>query len=309
MSSPESWARRKALRLVLPYLILATLWIVGSDSLVLLLLPGGSLPQTIKGIGFVLITSLFLYLLLLPTFRDLQLRISREREQCKGRERAERALRDSLEVQTALVQELHHRVKNNLQVLNSLISLQMAASRDEERRQLLRRVVERIRSISVVEEELYRLKQLHAIDLSPVITNLVAYLDPGEHPVRPQILQQIDDVRVPLSDAVPIAIITQELMTNAISHAFDERTLETAVVNIALTRSESGYQLLVRDNGRGIEGEALSPTRGTMGFAIIYTLVEQLDAELTYQNQDGSLFTLTVPISPPERYNRVTPAV
>lgn len=288
--------RGKAVRLVVPYFLLASLWILLSDHLANLLLPGTPIPQTVKGLAFVLVTSALLYRLLVPTFADLHERLQKQKEESEARLAADQALRDSLDVQVALVQELHHRVKNNLQVLNSLISLQMAASDEETQRQLLKRVVERIRSISVVEEELYQQKQLNAIELAPVISKLISYLDPGEHPVRPQILQQIADVRIPLNDAVPIALITQELVTNALTHAFPEGSMEGAVVEVALRRERAAYLLTVRDNGRGLESAGPVADGSTMGFSIIETLTEQLGAELTYRNDGGAAFHLTVPV-------------
>jgi len=202
------------------------------------------------------------------------------------------ALRVSLREKELLLQEVHHRVKNNLQIISSLFSLE-AEHTGEETRRILKRGQTRIRSISLVHEKLYRAADLSRIDLPGYIKSLATHLfhvylvDAG----KIRLETDFEEVSLDINSAIPCGLILNELISNALKHAFPES--RTGVIRIRLARVAGGsVELEVSDDGVGIPESLDVRNPEGFGFQIINLLVGQLEARLSLDRRDGTTFTL-----------------
>jgi two-component sensor histidine kinase len=225
----------------------------------------------------------------------LSARVDREREE-EQRRRAEREIRASLAEKETLLREIHHRVKNNLQVISSLLSLQSDASGDRDFLDLLTESQNRISSIALVHEELYKSTDLSRIDMGDYVEKLIsrmATIYREERSVECRI--DADPVRLNLDQAIPCGLIVNELVTNCYKHAFRDR--EDGKIVVRLRRSEGMLLLDVIDDGVGIPDPV--PAGGSLGWLLIQSLVGQLHGSAEVERNGGTRVTVTFPGSRP----------
>ncbi|MEW5867707.1 MAG: PAS domain S-box protein [Chloroflexota bacterium] len=209
------------------------------------------------------------------------------------RKQAEESLRQSLHEKEALLKEIHHRVKNNLQVVNSLLSLQAGQVSDPPTRQALFETQNRVRSMAFIHELLYRSADLGQVDFNDYLQKLTGYLY-RSYVIDPDLIRlEIDVQQVTLSidQAVPCGLMVNELVTNCFKHAFPAGRAGT--IQISMQRHTGQVILAVRDNGIGLpEGLELA-TANTLGFQLIQALSVQLKCSITLERAKGTHFTLT----------------
>ena len=209
------------------------------------------------------------------------------------REQAEEAIRLSLQEKEVLLREIHHRVKNNMQVISSLFNLQAAHTRSEECRGILKEAQARLRSMSLVHEKLYRSAHLSRIDFGGYIHSLAAHLvhiyRPSAGPVRLE--TDFEDVTLDITTAMPCGLLLSELISNALKHAFPDN--REGVIHLGLKRRPDGLiEIRVADNGIGFpEGLDFSQIE-SFGFQIVMLLVRQLDAKIELDRTGGTAFTV-----------------
>jgi two-component sensor histidine kinase/FixJ family two-component response regulator len=209
------------------------------------------------------------------------------------RKRTEEALLASLKVKEALLREIHHRVKNNMQVIASLLNLQVRLTKNEECRKVLIDGQTRIRSMSLVHEYLYRSPDLSKVDLTGYIRNISNYLSSVflDDPRRVRVEMELEEVLVDINSAVPCGILLNELIANALKHAFPGG--RTGVVRIGLRRQPSGVlEIRVADDGVGLPEGLDFRGAETMGLQIMNLLVGQLDAVLEIDRTKGTAVTV-----------------
>lgn len=202
-------------------------------------------------------------------------------------ERRRVELARALEQNRMLFQEVHHRVKNNLTTVLSLI--QMQAMAPEAKREL----GARIRAMAALHEQIYMSDQVGRVELSDYVRRLV---DGLRHtmPASVEIVCRLEDVEVDADQALPLGLIINEVATNAFKHAFPGGRPGT--VEVALERTASGgARISVRDDGIGFEPGSRSPG---MGSRLINGLCQQLRAECVFRGGDGTEFTVDFPLSP-----------
>lgn len=206
--------------------------------------------------------------------------------------RAEEALRRSLAEKVTLVQEVHHRVKNNLQVLSSLVSLQADDLDDPVVRAALRDTVHRIQSMALVHQELYAHDDLSRIRFDDYARSLCMALRTSLAPAAALTLDG-DEVEVPIERAVPAGLVLNELVTNAFKYgrSADGR----CVVHVRVERTTAGFAFVVSDEGPGL-GTA-PPRKGSMGATLIQALTRQLRAKRTLAEGPGASIRVDVPDS------------
>lgn len=210
------------------------------------------------------------------------------------RKKAEEQNKEALREKEVLLREIHHRVKNNMQIISSLLNLQSQSLRDPEIKAMFRESQDRIRTMALVHEKLYQTSDLSRIDFAEYIRSLVAYLFRA-YPTeagRIQLKTDMDKTFLDINTSIPCGLIVNELVSNALKHAFpDERKGEIA---IELRESEGGtLRLTVRDNGIGFpEGVDLRAT-DTLGLQIVTLLVDQIDGKLDVKRDRGAAFTVT----------------
>jgi len=210
------------------------------------------------------------------------------------RKRAEEALRASLREKEVLLREVHHRVKNNMQVISSLFNLQAGYTTNEECRGILKEGQTRIRSMSLVHEKLYQSRDLSKIDLAGYIESLAAHLFHVYlvNSAQVRMETEFEDVSVDINSAVPCGLILNELISNALKHAFPEG--RTGMIKIGLRRGPAGaVELRVADDGIGLPEGLDFRKAESFGLQIVNLLVDQLEAAIDLDRTKGTAFTMT----------------
>jgi PAS domain S-box-containing protein len=209
---------------------------------------------------------------------------------------AERRIRESLGEKEILLKEIHHRVKNNLQVISGLLYLQEEHVHDPLALEAFRESRTRIASMALVHEELYRATNLASIDLDVYIRELLPRLF-GHASKIPRIAFdcRLNPVSVPIEQAVPLGLVLNELLTNAYKHAFQHR--EDALLGISLEESLQRQEvvIVIRDDGPGLPPDFDPQRTDTLGMQLVVNLVRQLRGELTARTDGGAVFSLHFP--------------
>jgi len=210
------------------------------------------------------------------------------------RRRAEEQLRVSLNEKELLLKEVHHRVKNNLQVVSSLLNLQSASIRNPELLAVFKENQGRIHSMALVHEQLYKSKSLSQIDFAEYLQQLTPNLF-RSLAVNPSVIRlRLDLARILLSVevAIPCALIVNELVSNSLKYAFpDNRAGEIQIV--LRSGQDRSLILSVRDNGVGLPSALDCRRPRSLGLQLVNTLTLQLRGALEFQNQNGAQFTIS----------------
>jgi len=208
---------------------------------------------------------------------------------------AEERLKLILHEKDVLIKEIHHRVKNNLQVIVSLLYLQAKATGDPTCAAALLDSQTRIKSMALIHENLYQSGDFSSVDLDRYLRNLtgnlmVAY---GTDPGGIRVITEAEDVRVTVTTAIPLGLIANELIANALKYAFAGRDCG----EITLTAKKEGAQitLAIADNGRGIPPDLDWEHTPSLGFNLVRMLVRQLKGAITLDRTQGTAFVITVP--------------
>ncbi len=211
-----------------------------------------------------------------------------------ARKMMEDAVRASLREKEILLREIHHRVKNNMQVISSLLNLQADHVADADARRMLKEGQLRIRSMALIHEKLYQARDLSKVEFASYIQSLTAHLfkffkvDPGQ--VRLE--SDLEDVRLDINTAVPCGLLFNELISNVLKHAFPGGRKGT--VRIRLWREkDGGLKLRVADDGVGIP-QALDYRRAeSFGLQIVDLLIGQIEGKVELDRTNGTDFTVS----------------
>ncbi len=211
--------------------------------------------------------------------------ISRQKE-------TEASLLASLKEKELLLKEVHHRVKNNLQVISSLLSLQARELADPEVMQLFQESQGRVRSMALIHEQLYRSSDLARIDFFAYVQDLVTHLQRGLGSDASQVRFQLDIQPWPLAldQAIPCGMIVNELVSNAQKHAFPDG--QSGEIRVAFDRKGDGYLLTVADNGVGLQNGLTEDENSTLGLKVVQALVRQIRGELDVCHDGGTVFCI-----------------
>jgi PAS domain S-box-containing protein len=207
------------------------------------------------------------------------------------RKKAEAQIRSSLEEKDVLLKEIHHRVKNNMQVISSLLNLQSRHVQDTRVLDMFRESQRRIRSMALIHERLYQSSDLSRIEFSQYLRNLATHLFHSYQvdPSRVRLHLDTEEVFLNINTAIPCGLIVNELVSNAFKHGFpDGRTGEVGLELHPV--AGDGYRLRVRDDGVGFpEGLDFRRTE-TLGMQIVVTLVSQIEASIELRRERGVEF-------------------
>ncbi len=209
---------------------------------------------------------------------------------------AEERIRASLQEKDILLKEIHHRVKNNLQIISSLLNLQASAVEDGEIRDILLRSQSRVRSMALVHESLYQSGNLGEIDFADYIRRLAAYIKQayGSADKRIELDIRAEAVRMSINKAVPCGLILNELLTNAYKHGFARATHGS--IHVGLTRRGDLVDLIVRDNGDGIPAGLDLERVNSLGLQLVSSLANQLGGRIAILDEGVSVFALSFPL-------------
>ena len=205
-------------------------------------------------------------------------------------------LQQALEAQTALLHEVDHRVKNNLQMVSSLIVMQARTIPDENIQRSLRAMLERVEALSTVHRRLYQSDDVSRFDVSEFARDLATDLV-GASGRDISLDFRLSPVEVAAEKAAPIALIVNELITNAIKHAFAGH--DGAKLTVSVSGADGVCTVEVADNGKGIAGE---PRAGSFGMKLMRSIGRQLDANIEWTDAaPGTRARITMPITPARR--------
>jgi PAS domain S-box-containing protein len=210
------------------------------------------------------------------------------------RKRADERIRASLREKEVLLKEIHHRVKNNMQVISSLVALQAERLPDAAMRAVLQDVTHRVRSMALVHEKLYQSADMAQVQFAEYAQSLLNYLWRAHETTAPGIRLALDlePVQLSVNAAVPCGLVLNELASNALKHAFHSRA--DGEVSVVLRGSPEGRVCLrVRDNGTGLPAGLDWRQADTLGLRLVQMLAGQLDATVDVHSNKGTEFTVT----------------
>ncbi len=195
------------------------------------------------------------------------------------------ALQNALDEKSVLLREVYHRVYNNLQLVISLLGMQSRHFQSEEVRAGFRHVMDRVRSLSLVQQKLHRTEQYSAVDFSSYLRDLANSLVPPAKASDISIVFELDPLELTIDKAVPLGLIANELLTNAMKHAFPDK--RKGEIRISLSKRPGSRAVFsIADTGVGMDATDMSQSQG-VGARLIHQLAQQADAKVTVKSAGG----------------------
>ena len=210
------------------------------------------------------------------------------------RKEDEETIRSSLKEKEVLLKELHHRVKNNLNVISTLLDLQAEAIDDPKALRAMRESRNRVKSIALVHEQLYQSENLAKVDFKRYISDLVSQLFSayGTNEGSVTLEMDLDDLPVAIDTGIPFGLILNELVSNALKYAFPAG--RTGILRIGLKKRDGGTnELLVSDDGIGLPEGLDFMNAESLGFQLVTILVRQLGGQIELVKGRGTTFRMT----------------
>ncbi len=219
----------------------------------------------------------------------LQVYLNRRRIQKLNRDLAMQKgiISKSLKEKEILLKEIHHRVKNNLQVVSSLLGIQSRRVKDAAAIDALKEGRSRVQSMSLIHQDLYSKDNLTGIEIRSYFKKLAEniFLTYNLSPQDIQMTSEIDPLILDVDTVIPLGLILNELITNALKYAFPDGK---GKIHVAIQESSEGLRLVVKDNGVGISTPAQLKDSDSFGYDLINSFVEKLDGELSIKVDDGT---------------------
>jgi two-component sensor histidine kinase len=218
-------------------------------------------------------------------------------KEIEERKNAQQKISESLFEKEVLLKEIHHRVKNNMQVISSLMFLQSEIIDDEKVKQIFEENQQRIKSMSLIHEKLYQARNLSKIDFGEYVSSLlenIFIMYNCYHRIECE--QQLHNIHLDINTAVPLGLLLNELITNAIKHGFSKT--DKGLVRIELTETtDTNLHLIVFNNGIPFPENIDINRTDTFGLQLVNILVEQLNGKMKLKREEGSTFEIDI-----ERY-------
>lgn len=211
-------------------------------------------------------------------------------------------LTKSVQEKEALLREIHHRVKNNLQIIISLINIQVSDIEDAKFKQKFLELQQRVRTMSIIHEDLYMSKDLSRVNFGNYIQRLTVNLK--------QIYQcnkmidlhfsVSDEIALEIDTAIPLGIIVNELVSNSFKHAFPEDAANGKVrhknsIDVEFAETKEEFQLTIADNGIGFHKKKFGDSEETLGLSLVDILISQLRGTFKFKNQTGAMYEISIP--------------
>lgn len=214
------------------------------------------------------------------------------------RKQKEKRIEAALKEKVTLLGEIHHRVKNNLQIVHSLLDLQAAQIDDPVVKGMLVNSMHRVQSMAIIHQTLYQSENFSEVDLGSVLTKLVANVQ-SSYVIDPQHLRisvDAEPVLLSITKAIPCGLIVNELITNSLKHAFPHGAGGEITVVLKIV-GDRRILLSVCDNGVGLKEDAQFEDTHTLGLELVTILADQLGGKLTVQRARPTCFSIEFPLS------------
>ena len=202
-------------------------------------------------------------------------------------------LKSSLHEKEILLKEVHHRVKNNLQIISSILNLQTSFSSDPKVNEILKESQNRVKSMAYLHESLYQNKNFSFINFSDYLINLSKnlvhsyYFSAGSVDLK----LNVDNLDLNLDQAIPCGLIVNELLTNAVKYAFPVVEKKNTIT-VSVSEINEIVEIAVADNGVGLPKDFDVNKTNTLGLQLVSTLTEQLDGKLEVKSDNGAIFKI-----------------
>jgi len=210
-------------------------------------------------------------------------------------QRQNKTIETALREKDVLLREIHHRVKNNLQIISSIINIQNEKAINESTRLLLRELKMRISSIALTHQMLYQKGSMNEVSLNDYIQNLCQQINASfeTQQVNTETLFSSADIKVNLDTAIPLGLLMNEIITNSYKHAFKVTKQGELKVQVWVAATE--IKISIKDNGPGLPQnfEELMKKQESLGLELISILCNQINANLKVKNHDGAEFIIT----------------
>lgn len=192
-----------------------------------------------------------------------------------------------------LIKEVHHRVKNNLMIISSLLNLQSNYLKDDESKEIFKESQNRAKSMALIHERLYRSTDLKNIEFKEYITTLAndLYRTYVKDPSRVSLQMIIEDVNIDINAAIPLGLILNELITNSMKHAFPDGREGT--ISISFGKNINGFILKVSDDGVGVPDDLDYTKTDSLGLQLVTSLTRQINGKIELDKDHGTMFTIT----------------
>jgi PAS domain S-box-containing protein len=207
------------------------------------------------------------------------------------RKRTQEKMESTLHEKEMLLKEIHHRVKNNMQVISSLLSLQASEARDSATREGLIDSQHRVRSMALVHEKLYRSGNMSDIDFGEYLKSVIGELARSYHRENVAYTVDVDPIHLGIDVAIPCGLIVNELVSNAFKHAFPDQRKGSIEVTLR-RKAGGGIRLRVKDDGVGIPEDRDPREMTSMGMGIVYALTDQISATVSIDRSAGTTFVV-----------------
>jgi len=208
------------------------------------------------------------------------------------RNKTENQLKTSLKDKDMLLREIHHRVKNNLQIISSLLNLQSRYIKDVDALDVFAESQNRVRSMAIIHEKLYNSESMSEIDFGEYISDLTESLfyNYRVNPSRISLKKNMDEIFFDVDTAIPCGLIVNELITNCLKHAFPDDN--KGEIYIELLKTDDKYVLNVKDNGVGFPDDIDFKNTKSLGLQLVNNLVSQVEGTIELEGSNGSSFNI-----------------
>jgi two-component sensor histidine kinase/tetratricopeptide (TPR) repeat protein len=200
----------------------------------------------------------------------------------------------SLHEKELLLKEIHHRVKNNLQIISGILSLQNNSISDEKAKQILVDGQDRIQTIALLHKTMYQNENFNMVSFQTYSNELITYIKQANITANKNITihQEIEDVQFNIDTAIPLSLIINEIITNCYKHAFENKP--EGSISISIKKQTDGYyELSIEDNGKGLPENFNSfENYKSVGFDLIHGLCQQIEGEIEITNENGTKITI-----------------
>jgi PAS domain S-box-containing protein len=208
------------------------------------------------------------------------------------RKRSENRLKNALKDKEMLVKEIHHRTKNNLMIMASLLNLTSADIEDDDVREIFNQTQTRAKSMALIHEKLYQSDNYKQINFGEYIRHMTQDLFKSflKDPDKVQLILELEELDLDINTAIPLGLILNELLTNSMKYAFPNGECGNILINFY--KSDSNYVLIVADDGIGLPEDLDIDQTDTLGWQLIKSLIGQIEGDILVSREEGTMVTI-----------------